>query len=425
MRGFIGRLGSLIGLRVVVVTGLSLLHLSVCWAERLVLVDEFVYRYHPQIRQRSTIFRLSELDWGTQSQDWARYQRLLLDSMDAPIPGHGFGDWWGRYAEDHPEYFAWQGISQEYVAMSDRDVTFANHVGRTLKRRFPDQDLTVVMFAYGYSCPAPIEAIPDDNVLICSVANFLIRDRELRERHLPWFDDWSKVTDRLLWRPNLGSGGGWRLGLPFIPIQMSGEDMKFIGERGVIGIGPDTVWEHWSTHGPLYYLIGQMAWDPTKDPAAILEDYYQRAFGPAAADIEAYWSLMEELRDANVDGGLDWGGVRERMGEAGELLDAAAAKVADSPTAYGERVAFVRAGYDWSQIVLENIALAKQFREGGRQNQSLVERADANWQKALELRENHSYALHWSRLYGPPSRRATKPFGDPAHGSAFDMNPRR
>ncbi len=468
-----------------------------------IAVEDFSYRYHPQIRQRSTIFRLSALDWGTQTQDWSRYQRLLLDSMDAPMQGHGFGDWWRRYSEDHPDYFAlqpdgtrsgfpgghnaklcasnpavweqivdnivaeleenpnlayfnispndsyhrghcvcddcrawdhpegeyfrfvWQGISQEYVAMSDRDITFANHVGRTLKRRLPDHDISLVMFAYGWSCPAPIEAVPDDNVIVCSVANFLIRDESLRERHLRWFDDWSKVTDRILWRPNLGGTAGWRMGLPFVPIKMSGEDMTFIGERGCIGICPDTVWEHWSTHGPLYYLIGQMAWDPTKDPDAILEDYYRRAFGPAAGDVEAYWSLMEELRDEIVDGDLGWEGVIERMGEARQYLDAAAAKVASYPDSYGQRVDFVRAGLDWTDIVLENIVLAKEFRDGARRDQSLVERVDANWEKVLELRENYPYALHWSRLYGPPSARATQPFRQRPPGSEFDMAPRQ
>lgn len=469
-----------------------------------IAVEPFEYRYHPQIRQRSTIFRLSELDWGTQSQDWARYQRLLLDSLDAPIQGHGFGNWWNLYSEEHPEYFAlqpdgtrsgfpgggnaklcasnpavweqiadniaealeknpnlthfnispndsyhrghcvcencrawdhpeaeyfrfaWQGISQEYVAMSDRDVTFANMVGRTLKERFPDKDLNLVMFAYGYSCPPPMEAIPDDNVIICSVGNFLIRDKELRARHLPWFDGWSKVTDRLLWRPNLGSSAGWRLGLPFVPIRMSGEDMQFIGERGCIGIGPDTVWEHWSTHGPLYYLIGQMAWDPSKDPQAIMEDYYRRAFGPAAADVEAYWTLMEQLRDEIVDGDMGWAEVRPHMDQARKYLDAAAAKTAPYPDSYGQRLAFVRAGLTWTEIVLDNLILAEQFRAGGRRDTSLIEQADANWEKILELRRDYPFALHWERLYGPRSRNATQPFErNRGPGTPFDMNPRQ
>ncbi len=36
---------------------------------------------------------------------WARYQRVQLDSMDVH-GGHGFGEWWEQYGQEHPDYFA-------------------------------------------------------------------------------------------------------------------------------------------------------------------------------------------------------------------------------------------------------------------------------------------------------------------------------
>lgn len=61
----------------------------------------FEYRFHPQFLQRAIYRRF----FG--NQDWCRFQRILLDTLDVPA-GHGFGDWWGKYSKDHPDYFALQ-----------------------------------------------------------------------------------------------------------------------------------------------------------------------------------------------------------------------------------------------------------------------------------------------------------------------------
>lgn len=69
----------------------------------------FEFRYHPQIRSRNGLLHYSALDtkgYG-RSHDWTRRQRLQLDSLSME-GGHGFGDWWDRYHEQHPEIFALQ-----------------------------------------------------------------------------------------------------------------------------------------------------------------------------------------------------------------------------------------------------------------------------------------------------------------------------
>ena len=40
--------------------------------------------------------------------EWVRFQRMVLDSLSLEAGGHGFGNWWERYHETHPEYFALQ-----------------------------------------------------------------------------------------------------------------------------------------------------------------------------------------------------------------------------------------------------------------------------------------------------------------------------
>jgi hypothetical protein len=59
----------------------------------------FEYRFHPLFRQRKL--------WPENPEDWFRHQRLKLFSFQFG-GGHAFTDWWDKYNEKHPEYFALQ-----------------------------------------------------------------------------------------------------------------------------------------------------------------------------------------------------------------------------------------------------------------------------------------------------------------------------
>lgn len=54
------------------------------------------------------------------------------------------------------------------------------------------------------------------------------------------------------------------------------------------------MWGHWANHGPYYYMLARMAWNPHADGDSILKDYYRRAFGKGGGALEAYWNYMAE-----------------------------------------------------------------------------------------------------------------------------------
>ncbi|MBL9133307.1 MAG: DUF4838 domain-containing protein, partial [Verrucomicrobiaceae bacterium] len=64
-------------------------------------------RYHPQIRARGGMLVKTSLGDNKETGEelWSRFQRVQLDSLDMN-GGHGFGDWWEKYGEAHPDYFA-------------------------------------------------------------------------------------------------------------------------------------------------------------------------------------------------------------------------------------------------------------------------------------------------------------------------------
>ena len=312
----------------------------------------------------------------------------------------------------------WRGLAQPYVALSDRDVTFANNLARLLKKQYPDKDYYVSMLAYGNSRPGPKKAVPDDNVIIVNVANMIWdvntpdKDGQDGKKYSQEYAEWGRVTKNHAWRPNTGNLAGWQSALPDVPIARVMESFQFAVSNRCIGIGVDSIWEQWANQGPLYYALAQMTWNPAQDWRAVLEDYYRRAYGPAADELKAYWQLMEEARNRKVDqfgGGAEgYAEVynREFFEKAGGLLDRAVKKVTNSPEKYADRIAFTRVGLDAARLMADLREMGKSFARGGEDSKQAVDQARAKWKELEQLCKDNPIALNWGPIR-PNKRMAT------------------
>lgn len=436
--------------------------------ERIVLTTPLLQRYHPQIRSRGGVFTFSRLGnrgYG-RAHDWTRLQRLQLDSLSME-GGHGFGDWWDRYRETHPEIFAlqpdgtrggypnprtmklcmsnpkvwelwledvaadlakdptktvfnaspndgwasghcvcencsawdhpdgeprnfnWSKQNAVRPALSDRDVTFANTLGRLLKEKYPDQDYKIMMLSYGHSRPAPIKARPDDNVIMSLVANFygrtglVDRGSSRGDTYRQQFEAWAEIVPAMMWRPNTGSPAGWQQGFPDLSVQQTIRDLKDVAAANCQGIYIDSVWEHWATQGPQYYVQAQLVWNPNADADAILDDYYQRAFGPAAAEVRAYFEALESARMAFTADAVEAGVFSFLKHYTPELLDASqarldrAAALVPADSIHGRRVAFVRVGLDYTRLQMDNIRLMAGYWK--QPDEAVAAKVRSNW----------------------------------------------
>ncbi len=460
--------------------------------ETIAVSSSLEHRHHPQIRQRYGIFWNRALHRsggrpGRPEGDWMRYQRVQLDSLHAHIGGHAFADWWDRFHETNPEFFAlqpdgtrsgypapryaklcvsnpavwdqwltdvekileenpnrrafsvaandswtsghcicencrawdhpegkrrrfsWQGLGQDYVALSDRQVTFANKMARRLKDKYPDEDYMVTMLSYGLSRPVPVEAVPDDNVIVGSVHSFFQR-RDLADRaspegvtHREQFKGWADIASNIAWRPNLSPY--FREGGP-MDLQHLIEDFKLVADAGGIGIYIDSFWYYWATKGPAFYLMAQLAWDPYADGEAIIQDYCEHGFGPAADAIEAYWSLLGDKRKEIRENDLTWlegfdDGFFQR---ARAHLDEAADAVSDEPR-YARRVEFFAAGLEFLRLNTANRALMERLETANGDDAEALARAWENWDRLVEIARQYPQALNRNFfLHSPPGR---------------------
>ncbi|MCA1809671.1 MAG: DUF4838 domain-containing protein, partial [Lentisphaerae bacterium] len=325
-------------------------------------------------------------------------------------------------------------------ALSDRHVKFANIVGRMLKETYPDKDYYVGMLSYGIWRPAPIGEKPDDNVLIINCSNFfwdLKNPGQMAEPPAVQFANWGKVSSKQIWRPNTGDPAGWQKGLADVPFTRRAEVFRHVADNKGAGIYVDKVWNYWATQGPIYYLMAKLAWDPYADANAIMDDYYQRGFGPASAELKEYWTMMEKARDRKVDefkeeiDGYPEVYDQAFFDKAYGLLDQAAAKVADAPKKYGERVAYVRFGLDYIKLMSDIRAEVAKVIQSKGEDKEADQKARELWGEIEGMRQAYPDAMNW--IYISPQTRQMRRGGvmhpdhlkgslKPASAPAIDTN---
>lgn len=281
------------------------------------------------------------------------------------------------------------GVSEEWPPLSDRYVRFANKLSELAAERFPDHGCLVMMNAYGeVGNPAPVKAIPHDDILVVSVHNFFLRHKAMRAEEKQLFIDWTKVSKQLYWRPNLGNQGGTQSGFPDVPFQQAMEDLRFAADHGVMGLFFDALFEHWAPNAPFYYLLSQLAWNPYADGNALLEDYYRRCYGPAAAPMKAYWELMALTRQTMVDTvALPRVSLLrsprfftpEVFQQADALIAQATAAVADADAKFAARIAFTKSGLDHTRAFVGIRALMQEAEDKPEERDAIHAKVMERW----------------------------------------------
>ena len=214
-----------------------------------------------------------------------------------------------------------------------------------------------------------------------------------------------------MWRPNLGSQAGLSWGMPDVAMTQAGEDFRFAADTHCLGLYFDLFWLHWATQGPHYYALAHLAWNPHADVAAVMDDYYQRGFGPAAADVKAYWQLLERTRMEFVAEepsrhrafDLPKKYTPELFAQAQSHLDAAAAKLAGADEKYRRRLHFIQCGLDYAKLVVETRAWMQKLEASKGKDADAKAKVLANWQRVEQMKKEFpEFAINWQAVFRAP-----------------------
>ena len=176
----------------------------------------------------------------------------------------------------------------------------------------------------------------------------------------------------------------------------------------------DTYPQVWSTQGLQVYLMAKLTYDPSLDGHAILEDYYTRGFGPAASDVKRYYQILEKAHDEMLEKVIHSSAKAKEtaiiasevfnqdvMAQAAKALDAAAAKVENTPGKFADRVAFLRTGCDFVTLQSRIIETMTKVRESEGRDTAAVRLANELCDQREKMMDDHytDFALKRAKWY--------------------------
>ena len=158
---------------------------------------------------------------------------------------------------------------------------------------------------------------------------------------------------------------------------------------------------NWGLHGRGYYLANKLMWDPKADVDALLADFHDKAFGPAAAAMARYYDRMDKGNRPLVSAHLLAMGYRD-VEEASKLA-------ADRPD--------VQARLDHVKQYLRSVHL--RWIEGGAPDKA-AKRAATLAALTQGHRTRYAYMTHYVAIRGGWAATAAAEFGEPSW--AWDPN---
>jgi len=283
------------------------------------------------------------------------------------------------------------------VPLTDRYVHFFNAVTEQIVAKHPDVWVTADAYSL-YSSP-PVKAKLHPNIAIRYVG-VTYTDEERRLLNLDDWHAWADASSKIYFRSNLLLAGR-RQGTPVVYVHKLAEDFPKLAKNKMIGTDLDSICNNWATQGLNYYVMAKLLWNPDLDIEALLDDYCRAGFGAGADYVKKYFLKIESLTDKMASSEMKY--TEPYTPEAvmelrGYLEKAHAATEEDSGS--NQRVAFLRAGLEYTDAYCEIQRVHRQWQASGEKRYSQEWKArlgaacDKNWKVSREIFEKHHLAVN-------------------------------
>ncbi len=210
--------------------------------------------------------------------------------------------------------------SRESLALgsvSDRVFGMANEAARVLQEKHPGK--MVGLYSYNAHWDPPAQPLdPHVHVLLASLGQGALTPAERdaawpqRCRNLGFYEYFSVGLwsyDRL--------PGSWTNDCAAVQRRM-----RDIVAKGGTSVSAEST-SSWGSNGRGYYIANRLMWNPEADVPALLQDFYEQAFGPGAAAMKRYYERLDPARRPFLS--------KHLLGLAFRDVDAAAIAARDRP----------------------------------------------------------------------------------------------
>lgn len=236
----------------------------------------------------------------------------------------------------------WDAFSNER-SVTDRYIWFFNQLLKGIEDEFPDKKLC--FYAYHTYMRPPVKVKPDPRIVPAMAVIALCRIHGPNNPVCPEKDyyqwlvrEWKKVV------PEVYDRGYWfnlaDPGFPFSEVHRLREEIPLGAKLGLKGWRVETM-DSWASETPTLYIAAKLMWNANADVDALVRDFNEKFFGPAAKPMGEYLELMDHaLRDGDFHTGSSFNmpdfHPADLRAKASALLKDAAAKAGDG--VYRERV---------------------------------------------------------------------------------------
>lgn len=224
-------------------------------------------------------------------------ERALETKLDivniSPSDGGGFCECEACAKLDVPGVLSYD---HRTVQLSDRIFTYANEVARRVREKDPKKSVGLHAYTFYNRPPVNLKAL-EPNVYISFV--YQAAAHRNPENLKEWRDivrGWQKLGAKMVVRE--GWGNHYSFDLPYLHFRQILSNLSEARSLGFVGAYGDGT-KCFATQAPNYWAVTRMMADPDRDPTAVMADFYTSAYGPAAAEMEAYFETYAKALDAN------------------------------------------------------------------------------------------------------------------------------
>jgi hypothetical protein len=180
---------------------------------------------------------------------------------------------------------------------------FVNAIAADIEQEFPN--VAISTLAYQYTRKPPKITRPRDNVIVqlCSIECSFCKPLA-DERNKAFRDDiigWAPICKRLyIWDYTTNFR---HYVMPHPNLRVLGPNVKFFADHNVKGIFEQGAYQSYGSEMAELraWVLAKLLWDPTRDGEALINEFIEGYYGPAASDIKAYLKVTHDAVEASGD----------------------------------------------------------------------------------------------------------------------------
>jgi len=222
----------------------------------------------------------------------------LRNNPQATIASVSQNDWHGNC-----QCANCKAIEEEEGSPAGLMLRFVNAVAEDIEKEFPNVAISTLAYQYTRKPPKITKPRPNVIVQLCSIECSFCKPLA-DERNKAFRDDivgWSQISKRLyIWDYTTNFRHYF---LPHPNLRVLGPNVKFFADHNVTGIFEQGAY---TTMGAdmaelRAWVLAKLLWDPSRDGEALVNEFVEGYYGPAAPHIKAYLTITHDAVEASGD----------------------------------------------------------------------------------------------------------------------------